>query len=80
MWYGFDLYVLAVFTVAVSLLRYVVPNSGHVPIGEISHMEIQPLSQCPALITKGTEEHANLYSISGKAEELGGCSWNLTAD
>lgn len=46
------MYVLGVFTVAVSLLRYVVPNSGHVPIGEISHMEIQPLSQCPALITK----------------------------
>lgn len=37
LWYGFDLN-LGVFTVAVSLLRYVVPNSAHIPIWEISHM------------------------------------------
>lgn len=36
--YGFDLNLLGVFTLAVSLLRYVVPNSCHIPIGEISHM------------------------------------------
>lgn len=38
MWYGFDLNLLGVFTIAVSLLKYVVPNSGHIPIREISHM------------------------------------------
>lgn len=76
MWYGLDLNLLGGFTVAVSLLRYVVPNSAHIPtVEKYSHC----LTQCPAVITKGTE-HADLYSTSGKAEELEGCSWNLTAD